>query len=172
MPPRVLPIGRGIALHTHPEGSPGCKTRRICVIALAIPIVAVDGAGSLYVADTYNHTIRKVVTSTGAVTTLAGMADSIGSADGTGAAARFNGPQGVAVDGAGNLYVADTDNSTIRKIGLANAAVTTIVGVAGQAGVRLGTLPGRLNAPSGVAVSPTGEIFIVGVTENAVLSAY
>ena len=68
--------------------------------------VAVDSAGNVYVADTGNHTIRKV-TPAGVVTTLAGLAGSSGSADGTGSAARFNGPAGVAVDSAGNVYVAD-----------------------------------------------------------------
>ena len=77
--------------------------------------VAVDGAGNVYVADTGNNTIRKV-TPAGVVTTLAGLAGSTGSADGTGSAARFNDPCGVAVDSAGNVYVADTDNDTIRKV--------------------------------------------------------
>ena len=65
-----------------------------------------DSAGNVYVADTGNHTIRKV-TPAGVVTTLAGLAGSLGSADGTGSAARFNYPAGVAVDSAGNVYVAD-----------------------------------------------------------------
>ena len=75
--------------------------------------VAVDGDGNLYVTD--NHTIRKI-TPAGVVTTLAGTAESSGSADGTGADARFSYPVGVAVDGDGNLYVTDRQNHTIRKI--------------------------------------------------------
>ena len=69
--------------------------------------VAVDSAGNVYVADTRNYTIRKV-TPAGVVTTLAGLAGSSGSADGTGSAARFYYPAGVAVDSTGNVYVADT----------------------------------------------------------------
>lgn len=132
--------------------------------------VATDGAGNLYVADLSNHTIRKIVLSSGKVTTLAGTPGIKGSTDGTGASAQFNQPYGVATDGAGNLFVADTGNSTIRKITLANAVVTTIAGVAGQAGVKLGRLPGRLGFPTGVAVLPTGEIFIAEAGENAVLA--
>src|SRR5262249_7444129 len=77
--------------------------------------VAGDSAGTLYVTEMGNQTIRKI-TSAGVVTTLAGTAGVAGSADGTGAAARFNHPTGVSVDSAGNLYVADRDNYTIRKI--------------------------------------------------------
>ena len=65
-------------------------------------------------ADGNSHTIRKIAPG-GIVTTLAGSAGSSGSTDGTGSAARFNRPQGVAVDSAGNVYVADTSNATIRK---------------------------------------------------------
>jgi hypothetical protein len=68
--------------------------------------IAVDSAGNVYVADQFNHTIHKV-TAGGVVTTLAGTAGMGGSADGMGAAARFNFPSGVAVDSAGNVYVAD-----------------------------------------------------------------
>jgi hypothetical protein len=76
--------------------------------------VAVDSAGNAYVADTFNNTIRKI-TSAGVVTTLAGFAGSNGSSDGTGSAARFGGPNSVALDSTGNVYVADTSNSTIRR---------------------------------------------------------
>jgi sugar lactone lactonase YvrE len=91
--------------------------------------LAVDGSGNVYVADTYNHTIRKI-TPAGVVSTLAGTALAYGSADGTGAAARFFYPQGVAADGSGNVYVADSNNLTIRKITPAGV-VTTLAGAAG-----------------------------------------
>ena len=99
--------------------------------------VAVDGAGNVFVADTDNYTIRKI-TPAGVVTTLAGTAGSSGSADGTGAAARFIEPYGVAVDGAGNVFVADTGNNTIRKITPAGV-VTTLAGTAGSSGSADGT---------------------------------
>jgi hypothetical protein len=75
--------------------------------------VATDGT-NVYVADSFNHMIRKIVISTGAVSTLAGSTTS-GSANGTGTAASFDHPIGVATDGT-NLYVADTDNNMIREI--------------------------------------------------------
>lgn len=75
--------------------------------------IAGDSTGTSYVADTNNHTIRKI-TPAGVVTTLAGLALNQGSADGLGSAARFNFPRGIAVDSSGNVYIADTNNHTIR----------------------------------------------------------
>lgn len=107
--------------------------------------VATDSGGNVYVADAFNNNIRKI-TPAGVVTTLAGTAGMFGSTDGTGAAARFNNPRGVAVDTADNLYVADTDNHTIRKITPAGV-VSTIVGRPGESGFVPGPLPGLLTAP-------------------------
>ena len=76
--------------------------------------VAVTSNGNVYVADTFNHTIRRI-TPTGAVTTLAGLAGHPGILDGAGSAARFNDPISVAMDGAGNLYVEDYLNNRITK---------------------------------------------------------
>jgi hypothetical protein len=115
--------------------------------------VATDSADNVYVADTFNHTIRKI-TPAGVVTTLAGTAGVPGSTDAAGAAASFRSPLGVATDSAGNVYVAEADNGTIRKITPAGA-VGTVVGVAGQAGFAPGALPGLLESPRGVAVSGT-----------------
>jgi len=113
--------------------------------------VSTDSAGNVYVADTRNHTIRKI-NPAGAVSTLAGTAGSPGSADGLGAEARFSSPRSVATDSAGNLYVADTGNSTVRRTTPAGS-VTTIVGVAGVVGFTPGALPGVLASPQGIAIS-------------------
>src|SRR5437899_2264923 len=94
--------------------------------------VALDANGNVYVGDQFNYTIRKV-TPAGEVTTLAGRAGSSGSADGTGSAARFNHPTGVAVDNGGSVYVADADNYTIRKVTPAGV-VTTLAGETGRPG--------------------------------------
>jgi len=99
--------------------------------------VAADASGAVvFVADTANNTIRRFDAATRAVTTVAGVAAESGAADGTGSAARFNWPSGIAVDGAGTTaYVADWGNSTIRRIQLASGVVTTLAGTTGAGGV-------------------------------------
>jgi len=129
--------------------------------------VAVDGAGNVYVADSGNHTIRKI-TGNGRVTTLAGSPGQAGSADGTNNAARFNYPSGVAVDSAGNVYVADTYNSTIRKI-TSSGLVTTLAGSAGQAGSADGTNnTAMFNFPRSVAVDSLGNVYVADSGNNTI----
>ncbi|MEA2345472.1 MAG: hypothetical protein QOF63_3641 [Thermoanaerobaculia bacterium] len=121
--------------------------------------VTTDSSGNVYVADFYNHTIRKI-TPAGAVTTLAGLAGSLGSADGTGSAARFGLPYGVATDSSGNVYVADSYNNTIRKI-TPVGAVTTLAGLAGNSGSADG--PGsaaRFRNPGGIAINSSGNVYV------------
>jgi hypothetical protein len=126
--------------------------------------VAVDGAGTIYVADAGNHTIRKV-TAAGAVTTLAGTAGMPGTADGTGAAARFEWPNGVTVDSAGNVYVAD--GFTIRKI-TAAGRVTTLAG-AREYGSADGTGgAARFFVSTGVAVDGTGNVYVADSENHAI----
>ena len=121
--------------------------------------VAVEDNGNIFVADTGNHTIRKI-TSSGLVTTLAGFPGQKGSTDGVGSAALFYLPQGVALDGAGNVYVADTYNQTIRKITPAGL-VTTLAGTAGLSGGDDGTGPAaHFDNPAGIAVDNHGNVFV------------
>jgi hypothetical protein len=96
----------------------------------------------------------------------------VGSTDGTGAAARFNGPIAVTSDGTGNLYVADSSNNAIRKIAIATGVVTTPIGVAGHIGVAPGPLPATLNVPGGVFALSSTDVAIVDTNENAVLIAH
>jgi len=125
--------------------------------------VAVDAAGNVYVSDTGNQTIRRI-TPDGIASTLAGVPQQSGSADGTNGIAHFSTPRGIAVDTATNVYIADSANSTIRKMVFfgTNAAVTTLAGTAGQNGSIDG--PGgaaRFHFPYGLAVDSAGNIYAV-----------
>lgn len=125
--------------------------------------LAIDGDGILYVADRANNRIRRI-TPAGKVTTLAGSG-SIGYLDGEGKSARFDGPEGVAIDKRGILYVADTDNNRIRRI-TPDGAVTTLAGN-GIAGFADG--PGvvaQFDQPRGLAVDRQGKYLYVADREN------
>ncbi len=128
--------------------------------------MALGSDGTLYIADTGNQTLRKI-SPNGQVTKLAGQVGVVGSADGF-ASATFNGPQAIAVDGAGNVYVADTGNHTIRKV-LPSGEVQTFAGKAGNPGNITG--PGssaRFDRPSGIAVDANGNIYVAD-TNNQVI---
>ncbi len=129
--------------------------------------VAADRAGNLYIGDTWNHTIRKI-SPAGEVTTFAGTAGSIGSSDGTGTAARFNFPEGLALDGADNLYVADTGNHTIRRIS-ALGVVTTLAGAAGSSGSIDGAgASARFAYPFAVSLDSGGNVLVADTGNDAV----
>jgi sugar lactone lactonase YvrE len=131
--------------------------------------VAIDGKGTLFVADGKNHTIRKVVIATREVTTLAGSTGKPGSDDGIGAAARFSGPAGIAYDGAGNLLVADRDNQTIRKVVVATGEVTTLAGSAGFSGNTDGNgEDARFGDPSAVASDGAGNLFVADGSNSVI----
>jgi NHL repeat len=132
--------------------------------------ITVDTAGNVYVVDSGNFTIREV-TAAGVVTTLAGSAGFAGNANGIGAGARFSTPTGIAIDAGGNLYVMDSLYRIVRKIA-AGGVVSTVAGVPGAHGVRLGALPGSFNNPVGIAVLPgmaTTTLVVPDEGENAVL---
>ena len=99
----------------------------------SFPQASVSDGSNLYVADTYNNTIRKIVIATGVVTTLAGQVGLAGAADGAGATATFNAPGGITTDGS-NLYVADSYNNKIRQIVIATGMVSSVTGAANTAG--------------------------------------
>jgi sugar lactone lactonase YvrE len=129
--------------------------------------LAVDAAGNIYAADSGSHTIRRI-TPEGVVTTIAGLAGSPGSSDGAGSAARFKGPHGIAVDGDGNLFVADSFNVTIRRID-PSGVVTTVAGKAGEDGIADG--PGstaRFGVPLGVAAGEEGTVYVADTFNHAI----
>lgn len=129
--------------------------------------VAVDSLGNIFVADQYNYTIRKI-TPTGAVSTFAGAAGILGSADGPGNVARFNGPESVAVDTSGFVYVADAGNCTIRKI-TPDGWVSTLAGVAGFFGSADG--PGGealFGSPIGLTVDRAGLVYVADAANNTI----
>lgn len=127
--------------------------------------VAVDGSGIVYVADTANHTIRKITA--GTVSTLAGTAGTSGNVDGAAASALFYGPQGIAVDSSNNVYVADTLNYTIRKI--SGGTVSTLAGVSGTYGSTDGTNSNALfNWPKGLDVDGSGNIYVADFLNHTI----
>ena len=121
--------------------------------------IVVDTNGNFFVADSQNHAIRKV-TKLGAVTTFAGKLGIPGDNNGISTSAQFDSPTGLAFDLAGNLFVADTGNNTIRKI-TSGGSVSTIAGVAGQSGFQDGATGAALfNSPLGITVATNGTIFV------------
>ncbi len=127
--------------------------------------LAVDAVGNVYVADNGNNLIRKV-TPAGQVSTFAGNGQS-GRNDGTGAAASFNSPFGIAIDADGNLYVADSGNNMIRKI-TPGGTVTTIAG-SGSRGANDGTgSAASFNTPAGIAVDKSGNIYVADENNNLI----
>ena len=144
-----------------------CSPDTRCPVVGLVAGLAADANGNLYIADTENHAIRKM-TPTGDVTTLAGMPGVAGSADGTGAAASFNVPTGIAVDVAGNVYVGDTGNQLIRKISPAGV-VTTLAGTVNVTGHGdgIGT-SATFNGPTGVAVDLAGNVYVADSANDAI----
>jgi tetratricopeptide (TPR) repeat protein/sugar lactone lactonase YvrE len=129
--------------------------------------IAVDGSGNIYVAESANHTIRKI-TPDGLVSTLAGVAGSSGNANGTGGAARFNGPEGLALDSVGNLYVSDSNNHTIRRITTAGV-VSTVAGLAGRYGSADGAgSVAQFRNPTSVALDAAGNVYVADFNNFAV----
>ena len=131
--------------------------------------VAVDSAGNVYIADTGNQRIRKI-DSTGTITTIAGSGEFGFSGDGGPAVeAEFRNPYGVAVDSAGNLYIADTSNRRIRKID-STGTITTIAGTGeyGFSGDGGPAVEAELSQPRGVAVDSAGNVYIADVNDHRI----
>ena len=127
--------------------------------------VVLDGAENLYIADRYHNRIRKVTASTGIISTLAGNGTAGYTGDGsvsTSAGVSVNTPWGVALDGAGNLYIADTGNNVVREIVAATGIIRTVAGTGapGSSGDTGPATAATLNQPQGVSVDASGNLDI------------
>ncbi|HUA58933.1 MAG TPA: hypothetical protein VML19_09280 [Verrucomicrobiae bacterium] len=130
---------------------------------------AVDAAGNLFIADTGNHLVRKV-TPAGNISTVAGTgAAGSGGDEGPASAAQLNAPRGVAVDGSGDVFIADTGSHRIRMI-TPDGVMHTIAGTgaAGFAGDGAGALPAELNSPAGLVVDGSGNVYFADSGNNRV----
>ncbi|MCX6631897.1 MAG: SMP-30/gluconolactonase/LRE family protein, partial [Candidatus Solibacter sp.] len=130
--------------------------------------LAVDSAGSLYIADTQNHRVRKVTG--GTISTVAGSGTAGFAGDGGAAgSAQLNAPFGVAVDAAGNLYIAEFGNNRVRKVA-ANGNISTLAGngISGFSGDGGQAGSAQLNGPQGVAVDSAGNVYIADTANNRV----
>jgi sugar lactone lactonase YvrE len=169
LPKRIQPTVLGWSVHHSVVAGatvPGLQDARGSQARFADPYgVVIDRAGNLYVADAGdNNRIRKIALD-GSVTTLAGGAE--GFADGAGAAAAFHTPSGLAIDRAGNLYVADTGNNAIRKV-TPEGVVSTIAGGAG-AGWRDGAgRAAQFNGPLGVALDAHDNLYVADTNNDRI----
>ncbi|HKD08820.1 MAG TPA: BACON domain-containing carbohydrate-binding protein [Bryobacteraceae bacterium] len=129
--------------------------------------IAVDAAGNLYIADTSNARVRRV--SNGVITTVAGNgAPGFSGDNGPATRAQLNSPTGIAVDAAGNLYIADTSNSRVRMV--SNGVISTVVGngTPGFSGDNGPAANAQIGSPSAVAVDAAGNLYIADSTYNRV----
>lgn len=170
VPGKYDPDGKGVSTgNTGTNGAGGNtgSTDSTATSLFSSPAdVAVDAAGNLYVADYWNNQIRKI-TPAGIVSILAGTGN-LGAINGLGKLASFNGPSGVAVDGNGNVYVADSGNNLIRKIA-PDGTVSTLAGtvVAPDTSNTVTSRP-LFSGPSGVAVDASGNVYVADAGNNRV----
>jgi len=162
---RKIVISTGAVTTVAGTGSSGSANGTGTSASFYNPIGITTDGTNLYVADGSNHLIRKIVISTGAVTTLAGTGSS-GSANGTGTSASFNNPKGITTDGT-NLYVADYTNHLIRKIVISTGAVTTVAGT-GSSGSANGTgTSASFYNPIGITTDGT-NLYVANYTNHLI----
>jgi sugar lactone lactonase YvrE len=133
--------------------------------------VVLDGAGNIYIADSVHNRIRKVTASTGIISTVAGTGSSTYTGDnGLAVNATLNAPGGVTIDGAGNLYIADTGNNVIRMITAATGVIHTVAGTgtAGSAGDTKAATLAELNQPWGVTLDISGNLYIADTSNHLI----
>lgn len=164
---RITPAGEVVTI-AGTAGTAGSADGIGAAARFDFPVaVAADAAGNVYVTDTLNHTIRKI-TPAGQVTTLAGLARTLGSSDGAGGAARFHGPSAVTVDRGGTIYVVDRSNHTIRRI-TGSGDVTTLAGAPGIAGAADGVGgAASFRLPEAIAADGAGNLYVTDLANFTV----
>jgi len=164
---QIYPFTINTVIGEYPSGDQGPATAAL----LAYPTrVTLDGKGNVYIADTDNHRVRKVVS--GTITTIAGTGTSGFTGDGAAAAAaQLDSPSGVAIDSAGNIYIYDSGNLRIRKVD-ANGVITTVAGNGQSGSTADGGLATNamlgLNTNGTVVVDSAGNFYFSDVTNDAV----
>ncbi|TAK62615.1 MAG: hypothetical protein EPO22_07345, partial [Dehalococcoidia bacterium] len=152
--------GSGCAGQTNSVGD-GCLATSAVLAGLLG--VAVDGSGRVYIADQFHQRVRRVDPATGIITTVAGTGVAGYSGDGGPAtAAKLNYPVGLAIDGAGNVYIADKNNHVVREVRASDGAIVTVAGngTSAYGGDGGPATSASLISPSGLAVSPTGDLYV------------
>jgi sugar lactone lactonase YvrE len=168
IPGKYNPNGHGVTGTTGVTGGSGTTVSDTSSSALLFSSpsdVAIDASGNLYVADYGNNMIRKI-TPGGALSVLAGNGGA-GAVDGTGTAATFNGPTGIAVDASGNVYVADYHNNLVRKI-TPSGVVTTLAGTVANPADTTSSVLSVFSGPSGVAVDVSGNVYVADSGDNQI----
>jgi uncharacterized protein (TIGR03437 family) len=168
----VRKIANGVIAKVAGNGTPGFSGDNAPAIGAQLHWpsgVAVDATGSLYIADSGNYRIRKV--SNGAIATIAGNGwSSLGGDGGPAVRAQLFWPEGVAVDSAGNLYIADTQNFSVRKV--SNGVVTTVAGTGtqlqGPSSDNGPATKAQLTYPTGVAADSAGNLYIADRDSNTI----
>lgn len=152
------------------DGTLGSADGAAASAKFGFPIAfAYDRSGNLIIADTGNNVVRTLAP-TGEVSTVAGLAleRAAGTADGSGAAARFAGPIGTAVDATGNVYVTDASTHCIRRI-TPSGVVTTLAGTPGQSGTDDGAgTAAKFNGPRGLALGPDGALYVSDTNNHTI----
>ena len=132
--------------------------------------LALDANDHLYIADTHNQRIRRVDLATGLIATVAGSGAGFAGDGGAATAARLDLPTALAVDAAGNLYIADTENFRVRKIAAAGGVITTVAGNGRQgfSGDGGAATAASIDSPSGLAVDADGNLYIADTHNHRV----
>lgn len=170
---RVAPL-TGVITTVAGNGSPGGVGDGLAATSARLQFpqdLAVAANGDLYIADTGNHSIRKVTAATGIITTVAGTGTPGSSGDGSAAtAAKLSSPRGIVVASSGDYYIADRSNSKIRKVSALTGIITTYAGtgINGYTGDGGLAVAARLRNPEGVELAANGDLYIADTANHAI----